>query len=199
MRERGWQRGATATGAALGSQLLGLGLSAVSWLPALAHLPHTARSLGMQYEFGSMGSIHPLQLAGVTDMDPGELSTASRPRSRESGWRFRTAGRRIGVLVPSSLVAKLVRREGRVLTFEIRSRAGEWEWRAPQEVTVAFERAGLNVTGHVEPDATTRSGPVGDGAAVRLTVRFSDDAPPETPRALALEGPDGRSLVLPVE
>jgi len=42
---------------------LGLGLAGIVLLPGLAHLPHTARALGMTYAFGSMGSVPPMQLA----------------------------------------------------------------------------------------------------------------------------------------
>ena len=65
-RERaGWssaRRGILATLAAPG---LGLSLAGVALVPGLAHLPHTARDLGMTYAFGSMGSVPPLQLASL--------------------------------------------------------------------------------------------------------------------------------------
>jgi len=65
LRERGRRAALTGLATTLGAQLLGLCLTAVVWLPALAHLPRTARALGMTYDFASMGSLHPLQLLGV--------------------------------------------------------------------------------------------------------------------------------------
>jgi hypothetical protein len=64
-RAHGWRNAARCAGAVIGSQLLGLGLAAVVLLPATAHLSQTARALGMSYAFGSMGSVHPLQLLGA--------------------------------------------------------------------------------------------------------------------------------------
>ena len=48
-----------------GGNLLGLALAAVVIVPAVAHLPLTARSLGMTYEFAAMGSLHPSDLVGL--------------------------------------------------------------------------------------------------------------------------------------
>lgn len=46
-------------------ELLGLALAAVSLLPAVEHLPTTARALGMTYDFASMGSVHPVEWLGM--------------------------------------------------------------------------------------------------------------------------------------
>jgi hypothetical protein len=48
--------------AAVFAQVLGLGLAAVMLVPAVAHLPQTARALGMTYEFAAMGSVLPVEL-----------------------------------------------------------------------------------------------------------------------------------------
>lgn len=64
-RARGGPEALRSLSGAAGAQLLGLGLAAVVLLPTFAHFPHTARALGMTYEFGSMGSVHPWQLLGV--------------------------------------------------------------------------------------------------------------------------------------
>ncbi len=65
MRDRGGRDALRSLSRAVGAQLLGLSLAAVVLLPTFAHFPHTARALGMTYAFGSMGSVHPLQLLGV--------------------------------------------------------------------------------------------------------------------------------------
>lgn len=54
-----------ALGLTVVAQVLGLLLAGVVLVPATAHLSHTARTLGMMYEFGSMGSVHPVQLLGL--------------------------------------------------------------------------------------------------------------------------------------
>lgn len=46
--------------------LLGLALAAIVIAPAVAHLPLTARALGMTYDFAAMGSLHPVDLLGVS-------------------------------------------------------------------------------------------------------------------------------------
>ena len=56
------RRAITGTLAVVLSQVLGMMLAAVVLLPAFAHFPDTARSLGMTYNFASLGSVHPLQL-----------------------------------------------------------------------------------------------------------------------------------------
>ena len=50
--------------AVAGSQLLSLLVTAIVWWPGLVHFPLTARALGMDYAFGSMGSVHPVELLG---------------------------------------------------------------------------------------------------------------------------------------
>jgi hypothetical protein len=62
---RGLRDTLRASGIVVLAQLLGAGLAAVVLLPALMHLPQTARSLGMTYEFAAMGSIAPLELLGM--------------------------------------------------------------------------------------------------------------------------------------
>ncbi|MCP5042198.1 MAG: YfhO family protein [bacterium] len=44
---------------------LGLALAAIVVVPAVAHLPLTARALGMTYEFAAMGSVHPQDFLGL--------------------------------------------------------------------------------------------------------------------------------------
>jgi hypothetical protein len=51
--------------AVAGANLLGLALAAVVIAPAVAHLPLTARALGMTYEFAAMGSLHANDLIGL--------------------------------------------------------------------------------------------------------------------------------------
>jgi hypothetical protein len=65
LRDRGRPDTLRALAGVVGAQLLGLALAAVVLLPAFAHMPHTARALGMTYPFGSLGSVHPLQLLGT--------------------------------------------------------------------------------------------------------------------------------------
>ncbi|MCZ6784473.1 MAG: hypothetical protein O7G30_14315, partial [Proteobacteria bacterium] len=60
--EQDRRRAITGTLAVVLSQVLGMMLAAVVLLPAFAHFPDTARSLGMTYNFASLGSVHPLQL-----------------------------------------------------------------------------------------------------------------------------------------
>ena len=62
---RGLRNTLRASGIVVLAQLLGAGLAAVVLLPAVMHLPQTARSLGMTYEFAAMGSIAPLELLGM--------------------------------------------------------------------------------------------------------------------------------------
>jgi len=65
LRERGLRETSRVLAGVAAAQMLGVALAAVSLLPAVAHLSHTARSLGMAYDFGSMGSVYPLQLLGA--------------------------------------------------------------------------------------------------------------------------------------
>ena len=69
LRERGGREALRSLAGAGGAQLLGLCLAAVVLLPTFAHFPHTARALGMTQAFGSMGSVHPLQLLGFVVND----------------------------------------------------------------------------------------------------------------------------------
>lgn len=64
-RERGGPHALRGVLGAIAAPILGLCLAAVVLLPSLAHFPHTARELGMTYRFGSMGSLHPLELASL--------------------------------------------------------------------------------------------------------------------------------------
>lgn len=63
--EHGWRPALRGLSVAVLAQSLGLCLAAVMLIPAIAHLPLTARVLGMTYEFAAMGSVHPLEMLGL--------------------------------------------------------------------------------------------------------------------------------------
>jgi hypothetical protein len=104
LRERGAAHALRCLAWTAAAQALGLSLAAVSLLPAIAHLSLTARSLGMDYAFGSMGSVHPLQLLGsFTHSVPTALPA--------SGLGFGGASLYLGALaVPLALVGLLTAR-----------------------------------------------------------------------------------------
>jgi len=55
---------------ATGANALGLALAAVVVVPAIAHLPLTARALGMTYELAAMGSVHSQDWIGLFISSP---------------------------------------------------------------------------------------------------------------------------------
>lgn len=63
--DRGGRESLLGVAASIGAPLLGLSAAAIVLLPTLLHFPHTARALGMTYAFGSMGSVHPVQLMSL--------------------------------------------------------------------------------------------------------------------------------------
>ncbi len=93
---------------AVGSgNLLGLALAAVVVLPAIAHLPLTARALGMTYEFAAMGSLHGNDLAGLALHGFAPAATAL-DAAESAELDFQTLSFYVGVLtLPLALVGLL--------------------------------------------------------------------------------------------
>lgn len=67
------------------TQLLGLSLAAVTLIPAVEHLPSTARALGMTYEFASMGSVHLVEWLGMFVNGSAGWLGAGMPLDHEGG------------------------------------------------------------------------------------------------------------------
>jgi len=98
-RGRPGPRAVTRLGATAASQILGLGLAGVALIPAVAHLPRTARALGMAPELAAMGSVRPAELLGVFFDTAGSLGGIAG---------FEGASFYVGVLVLPLAVLALV-------------------------------------------------------------------------------------------
>jgi Ca-activated chloride channel homolog len=86
------------------------------------------------------------------------------------------------------LLARLVLRKGRELSFEIGVDA-TFVW-APDGVMVVWPD-GTKRRGKVLEPSTTARGLVADGATIRLTVRLEEDGPESLPQHVVVIGPDG--------
>jgi len=114
LRDRGRRDALRALAVAVGAQLLGLSLAAVVLLPTFAHFPHTARALGMTYEFGSMGSVHPVQLLGTF------VNSAAATLGRGALLDFEGASFYLGALaLPLALVGLLTARRALPLALAL--------------------------------------------------------------------------------